>query len=274
MSSPCVPTKRMRCHPRASVGGLEWGRGRWPSIFSELLLASPRLWLGSSAAQRQRRWAGGGGSSLPGLSPAGARPNLTPQPPPGQLLQSIRRGARGCSSPSWWGSPSRLRRAAEASPESSGLEAPVVSPPGGPRAEPRGGAWGAEFPKHSRERPGRRTEQWRGVWGRLGACAANEGGRQRAGVGRVKERRARPREARRKEDPGVPEGTTEGVPKCATRGQGEGVGSRLGTLRRRPRRPPGRSHSTVGSERVPRAGEPERRARPERSVSGWRALRV
>lgn len=198
MSSPCVPTKRMWCHPRASVGGLEWGRGRWLSIFSELLLASPRLWLGSSAAQRQRRWAGGGGSSLPGLSPAGARPNLTPQPPPGQLLQSIRRGARGCSSPSWWGSPSRLRRAAEASPESSGLEAPAVSPLGGPRAnsarsraEPRGAARGAEFPKHSRERPGRRTEQWRGVWGRLGACAANERGRQRAGVGRVKERRAR-----------------------------------------------------------------------------------
>lgn len=195
MSSPCVPTKRMRCHPRTSVGGLEWGRGRWPSIFSELLLASPRLWLGSSAAQRQRRWAGGGGSSLPGLSPAGARPNLTPQPPPGQLLQSIRRGARGCSSPSWWGSPSRLRRAAEASPESSGLEAPAVSPLGGPRAnsarsraEPHGARSSQSIPASA---PGAGRSSGGAFGGAWGACAANERGRQRAGVGRVKERRAR-----------------------------------------------------------------------------------
>lgn len=53
------------------------------------------------------------------------------------------------------------------------------------------------------------------------------------------------------------------MPKCGSRGQGEGVGSRLGTLRQWPRRLPGRSsQSTVGTERTLRAGEPERRARP------------
>lgn len=64
-------------------------------------LRSPCLWPGGSVA----RWAGTGGSSLQGLSRDSAGLNLIPPPPPGQLLQSIRRGFHGRPQPSWWGSP-------------------------------------------------------------------------------------------------------------------------------------------------------------------------
>lgn len=162
-SSPCVLTKRIRCHPRTSVGGLEWGRGRL-SIFSELHLDSPRLWLGSSAAQLQRRWAGGGGSSLPGLPRDSVSPNLTPQPPPGQLLQSIRRGSSlaGARRP-----PGEIRPLGFGGPR---RRAPKERTRGLRRLYSRRPArkQRAEFPEHSRERRGRRTEPWRGVWERSG----------------------------------------------------------------------------------------------------------
>lgn len=138
------------------MGGLEWGRERWLSIFA-LHLDSPRLWLGSSVAQLQRRWAGEGGSSLPGLSRDSAGTNLTPQPPPGQLLQSVKARSSRVLVALLVG----FALSAEASPERADSRPPPSLLPEARTQTARGAARRAEL-------PGRRTEQWRGVWERSG----------------------------------------------------------------------------------------------------------
>lgn len=94
-----VPPTHGQVWADVNGGGLggRWRGPTWLSIFSMLNPDSPRLWLGSFAARLQRRWAGAGGSPVSGLSRDSAGRNLTPPPPPGQLLQSIRRGPRGRS---------------------------------------------------------------------------------------------------------------------------------------------------------------------------------
>lgn len=178
-----VPTKRMWCHPRGSVGRPEWGgRGlRKLLLFPEPNPESRGLGLGSSVTQLQRRWASGGGSSLLGLSRDSSGGNLTPPPPPGQLLQSIRRGRTSRALVAFrvgfaWESLPGLRRAMETS--SGGADSKYCSlssgetrSSGGRRAK---GAWSC------RERPGRRTEQWRGARQPLGV------GKTRGGTGSVR----------------------------------------------------------------------------------------
>ncbi|XP_073864101.1 uncharacterized protein isoform X2 [Macaca fascicularis] len=98
-----VSTKRMWCHhPWASVGGLDGGR---------VVRNFHRAESGLCVCGRGVQWPScrrggpvGEGAQLQGLSRDSAGPNLTPPPPPGQLLQSIRRGPSRRSSPSRWGS--------------------------------------------------------------------------------------------------------------------------------------------------------------------------